>query len=110
MLTLRQEAIKIVNEIPDDSLSEFVNIISVLKNRFVKKKEQKTSKNKSESIYTTEEIKTLLKTDPNIDPKKAAAFAAIEEWQKNNKAFLTSNIDWEQERAAAMEEKYGSFN
>ena len=110
MLTLRQEAIKIVNEIPDDSLSEFVNIISALKNKFVKKKDKTTSKNKIETAYTIEEIKSLLKSDPNIDPKKAAAFAAIEEWQENNKAFLTSNIDWEQERAAAMEEKYGSFN
>ena len=52
----------------------------------------------------------LIESDKAMDPKKVKAMAEIAEWQKRNKLLLDSNIDWEEERAAALEEKYGPFN
>ena len=86
-MTLREEAIAIVNGVPDDLLASFV--------RYLKK----FKPDKKISI-----------DDLEVDPKKAAALSAIKEWQERNRKILESGIDWDKEIELAMEEKYGPFN
>lgn len=99
MLTLRQEALQIVNEIPDNLLAECVSYLRNFKTKFEKK-----------SGVTEEEFQKFLHSGAGIDPKKAAAFAALEKWKEDNKNFLTSDIDWERERWEALNEKYGPLD
>ncbi|MBR5913107.1 MAG: hypothetical protein IKZ58_01910 [Selenomonadaceae bacterium] len=87
MLALRQEALQIVNDIPDNLLAAFVQYLKNFK------------PDKKISI-----------DDLNVDPKKAAAMKAIAEWQERNRTILESGIDWDKEFELAMEEKYGPFN
>ncbi len=104
MLTLREEALQIVNEVPENLLAEFVQNLRDLKNKFAVKTEQKNSP-------TMDEIRNyLISNISEVDPKKASAFAEIEQWQEKNKDFLNSVTDWEQERWEAMNEKYGTFD
>lgn len=90
-MTLRQEAIDIVNNIPDDLLAALVQNLKTFK-------------------YEKIDSRNRGITADGVDPKKAAALAAIKEWQQKNMHILKSGIDWDKERDAAMEEKYGSFN
>ena len=106
MLALRQEALQFVNNVPDNLLSD---LVEHLKN-FKLPNTNTEVKTGVKNILTTEEMINSLKSDPNVDPNKAAAFEAIAEWQKQNKEYLSSNIDWEHERGGAMEEKYGSVD
>ena len=91
MSALREEALKIVNEMPEDLLS------ALLQNLQTFKYEKIDSRNRAP-------------TADGFDPKKLAAFKAMEDWRKRNKAILDSITDWDKEREMAMEEKYGSFN
>ena len=84
MTALRQEALQIVNDMPDNLLAAFV--------KYIKNFQPDISIDGSE-----------------IDSKKAA-MKAIEEWQGRNRAILESGIDWDKEIELAVEEKYGSFN
>ena len=87
MTTLREEALQIVNEVPDDLLA---SLVQYLRNFKLDKK---------------------LSTDNfEVESKKAAAMKAIAEWQKRNREILEAGIDWDQEIELAMEEKYGPFN
>lgn len=84
MLALRQEAIDIVNNVPDDLLASFVRYLKNFKS------------NKKISIDELE-----------VDPKKAAAFAAMEELRVRNRKYL-KGIDLENEFLEAIDEKYGN--
>ena len=96
MLTLRQEALQIVNEIPDNLLAECVSYLRNFKTKFEKK-----------SGVTEEEFQKFLHSGAGIDPKKAAAFAALEELRKKNTVHLPPGTDWKKEIAEARNEKYG---
>ena len=106
MLTLRQEAMQIVNDIPDNSLVELVKNLKAFKFRV-------TNNNvieEKENTPTMEEMRRFINSDTtHLDPKKVAAFASLEKWRKQNRGFLHS-IDPKKERAAAMEEKYGPID
>ena len=106
MVTLRQEAMQIVNDIPDNSLAELVKSLKDFKFRV-------TNTNvieEKENTPTMEEMRRFINSDTtHLDPKKVAAFASLEKWRKQNRKFLRS-IDPVKERVAAMEEKYGSFD
>ena len=91
MSALREETLKIVNEMPEDLLA------ALLQNLKTFKYEKLDSRNRTP-------------TADGLDPKKVAAFKAIKEWQERNRVILESGIDWDKEREIAMEEKYGSFN
>lgn len=86
MTALRQEALQIVNDMPDNLMAA---LLQYLKNF---KPEKKNSID-----------------DLEIDSEKEAAIKAIKEWQDLNRAILESNIDWDKEIESAMEEKYGPF-
>ena len=81
MQALRQEALQIVNDVPDNLLAALVENLKHFK-----------SENKYE-IYA----------------RKAAAMKSIKEWQERNRAILESGIDWDKEIELAVEEKYGNF-
>ena len=91
MTALRQEALQIVNDMPEYLLRALVDNLQHFKERQVNSLE-------IEKIDSGE-----------VDPKKASAFAAMEEWIYRNREIL-SKIDPEREREIAMEEKYDSFN
>ncbi len=91
MTALRQEALQIVNDTPDDLLAA---LVQNLKNF---KYEKIDSRNRG-------------MTADGLDPKKVAAVKAIKEWQERNRDILESGIDWDKEFEIAMEEKYGPFN
>ncbi len=104
MLALRQEALQLVNELPESLLAEVVQNLRDLKNKFADK--NKIVKKKSAADYTFEEKIAFLNEHLEDDPKKAAAFARLEEWRQKNRDILKS-INAEQERCEAMNEKYG---
>lgn len=84
MQALRQEALQIVNEIPDNLLASFVQYLKNFK------------PDKKNSI-----------DDLEVDPKKAAAFAAMEELRVRNRKYL-KGTDLEQEYWEAIDEKFGN--
>lgn len=92
MTALRQEALQIVNAVPENLLAVLVETL--------RKFQIETSHN-----FTEEELKEIFNSD--AEPKKAAAMADIEEWQKRNKDILNSAIDWDKELEDALNEKYG---
>ena len=108
MNALRQEALEIVNDIPENFLLELVENLRGLKNKFAEK--NNFIEEKSADDYTFEEKVAYLESLPGIevDPKVNSALSQIADWQKRNKEILSLGIDWEKERAKAMEEKYGS--
>ena len=91
MTALREEALQIVNAVPDDLLASLVQNLRTFK-------------------YEKIDSRNRGATDDGLDPKKVAAIKAIKEWQVRNKAILESGIDWDKELELAMEEKYGPFN
>ena len=105
MLTLRQEAIKIVNEIPNECLSEIVTYLRDVK----LKKEQEPAPKYEKSDITEEEFQRFLHSGSGINPKKAAAFARLEEWRKKNTVHLPANTDWKKEYEEALDEKYAEY-
>lgn len=105
MLTLRQEAIKIVNEIPSDCLEEIVSYLRGVK----LKKEQEPAPIYEKSDITEEEFQRFLNSGRGVDPKKAAAFARLEEWRKKNTVHLPAGTDWKKEYEEALDEKYGKY-
>ena len=91
MTALRQEALQMVNDMPEYLLEALLQTLKNFKNRQFDEQDN-------------EKINSGV-----VDPKKASAFAAMEEWIYHNKDIL-SKIDPEKERELAMEEKYGYFN
>ena len=91
MTALREEALKIVNELPDYLMDALVYNLKYFKSR------------------QFDELDNEKINNGELDQKKAAAFAAMEEWIECNRKVL-SEIDSEKERELAMEEKYGPFN
>lgn len=108
MLTLRQQALQIVNEVPENLLSDFVTYLYNFRLKFAEKIEP-TKTLVAGHTFTEEDWQNFLNSDSGIDPQKAAAFSRLEDWRKQNANFLIS-IDPKKEIAAALEEKYGSFN
>ncbi len=90
-MTLREEALQIVNDTPDYLLKALIYNLEHFKGRQF-------------DLVDNEKV-----INGEYDPKKAAAFAALEELRYHNRDIL-SKIDPEEERALAVEEKYGSFN
>ena len=90
MQTLRQEALQIVNDVPDNLLAALVQNLKAFK-------------------YEKIDSRNRGVTADGLDPQKVSALAAIKEWQQKHLEILKS-INVEQERDAAMEEKYGPFN
>lgn len=116
MITLRQEALQIVNDIPDRFLSELVqnlqNFKIKLENLTNKNSRAKKFDNKlaDKKFYTADDVRNFFNSCPDVEPEKVAAMVAIAEWQERNKDFLDSDVDWDNERDLAMEEKYGSVD
>ena len=105
MLTLRQEAIKIVNEIPSECLSEIVSYLREVK----LKKEQEPDPEYEKSDITEEEFQRFLHSGRGINPKKAAALARLQKLVENNKVHMPANTDWKKEYEEALDEKYAEY-
>ncbi len=88
MTALREEALQIVNAVPDHMLIAF---LAYLKNFNFKQSDSLEKRVDDEEFYS----------------KRKDAIAAIKEWQERNRAILESGIDWNKELELAMEEKYG---
>lgn len=89
-MTLREEALQIVNDTPEYLLQALVDNLQSFKKRQFNELDNKKI-NKGE-----------------IDPKKAAAFAALEEWRVRNRKYSKLVVDWEKEFLEAIDEKYGN--
>ena len=88
-MTLREEALQIVNDMPEYLLQALVeNLQSFKKRQFNELDNKKINKGE-------------------IDPKKAAAFAALEEWRVRNRKYSKLVVDWEKEFLEAIDEKFG---
>ncbi len=92
MTALRQEALQMVNDMPEYLL---MTVIQFLQNLQLKE------------VDSTE---TEIVDDDEFFAKRAKAIANIKEWQKCNEDLLKSDIDWDKEIEIALEEKYGPFN
>ena len=90
-MTLREEALQIVNDMPEYLLKALLYNLEDFKDRQF-------------DVIDNEKV-----TNGEYDIKKVAAFAAMEELRYHNRDIL-SKIDPEEERETAMEEKYGPFN
>ncbi len=85
MTALRQEALQMVNDMPEYLLEALLQNLKNFKNRqFDEQDNEKT-----------------------VDPKKAAAFAAMEELRVRNRKYF-QGVDLEQEFLEAIDEKFGS--
>ena len=91
MTALRQEALQMVNDMPEYLLVATLQFMKKLKFKEVDRAEDTVN---DEDVFT----------------KRAQAIADIKEWQKLNEDLLKSDIDWDKEIEMALEEKYGSFN
>lgn len=118
MTALRQEALQIVNDIPENLLSELVKNLREFKSKLTENfsgKKSEVDPIRAASIKALKDWrdshKDFFETEPELDPKKAAAYAAIAEWRERNRKYLTGyTTDWEKERELAMEEKYGRID
>lgn len=97
MTDLRQEALQIVNDVPENLLAEFVS--------YLRKFQMETKSN-----FTEEEFQMFLNSGEGINPKKAAAFARLEELRKSNSVHFPADTNWKKEIAEAHNEKYFSVN
>ena len=109
MLALRQEAIELLNELPENLLAEVVQNLRDLKNKFAEKTNSQKKFVEGHS-FTEEEWQKFLNSGSGTDPKKAAAFSRLEELRKNNSVHFSPDTDWKKEIAEAACEKYGYFN
>lgn len=104
MTALRQEAIQMVNDMPENLIATLVEFMHKLQYETPVQNEPEPE---IENPITEEEFQAFLHSGEGIDPKKAAALKGIEEWQERNRAFLNSGIDWDKELEEALNEKYG---
>lgn len=89
MTSLRQEALQIVNDVPDDLLAALVQNLKTF----------------TESQFYDKDIEKL--KNETIDPKKAAAFAVMEELRVRNRKYF-KGVDLEKAFLEAIDEKFGS--
>ncbi len=105
MTTLRQEALQLVNAVPEIRLEPLV--------RYIRNYQRKYTEGHSEQrppktiAFTDEELRDFVYRDGMIDPKKEAAFDALEIWRKRNSANFPADFDAERELTEALDEKFG---
>ena len=107
MTALRQEAMQILNNVPENVLADFITHMQNFKipNETPVQNEPETEiKPEKENPITEEDFQAFLHSGEGIDPKKAAALKAIEEWQEKNKEFLNSEIECDMELEEAETE------
>lgn len=118
MSALRQEAIQIVNDIPEDLLSALIDNLRDFKisqknalTKIVGEKKivEKIALVNNKNEITDEEFERFLHSNGGVDPKKAAAFARLEEWRKKNTVHLPADTDWKKEYEEALDEKYAEY-
>lgn len=134
MTALRQEAMQMINDMPENLMAALVETIKNFKiqnetpvqdapdSEFETRKavafarlealrkensDNLNSETRKPRKITEEEFQDFLHYGKGIDPKKAAALKWIEEWQERNKDILNSGIDWDKELEEALNEKYG---
>lgn len=90
MSALREETLKIVNEMLEDLLASLLQNLQTFK-------------------YEIIDSRNRTPTADGFDPKKVTAYKAIAEWRERHKEILQSDIDWDKERELVMEEKYASL-
>ncbi|MBQ7515538.1 MAG: hypothetical protein IJS96_04590 [Schwartzia sp.] len=105
MTALRQEALQLVNAIPEPGLEPLVQYIRNYQKQYL---DEQTEPIRSQITgFTDDELKEFVYGDGMIDPKKEAAFMALEAWRKRNKANIPADFDAERELMEALDEKYG---
>ena len=108
MLSLRQEALQFVNNVPDNLLSALVEHLNNFKLPSTNTDIETKTKTVSKNTFTDEEIRNLAyATNIEVDPKKEKAFKELEEWRIQNRHLLDPNTDYKQVWLEAIDEKYG---
>ena len=94
MTALRQEAMQILNNVPENVLAEIVTYLRNFQTETPVQDEPETEiAPEDDDPITEEEFQAFLHSNGGIDPKKAAAFERLEKWKKDNAEFLNSEID-----------------
>ncbi len=112
MTALRQEALQILNNVPENVLAEIVSYLRNFQTETPVQNEPETEiKPEDDDPITEEEFQAFLHSNGGIDPKKAAAFARLEEWRKNNTVHYPAGTDWKKEfeEAICESEKYKKY-
>ena len=81
MTALRQEAISMVNSLPEEYLSSLIQSIK----DFMEKNLHKKKTISPNLPFTQEEWDAFLNSGEGLDPKKAAAFQRLQKLVENNK-------------------------
>ena len=97
MATLRAQMVDIIYRIPDTKIPDAMEYLKKMLPATDKKDESDT------------EGRLAIKS-AGINPDKAEAFAKLEEWRKQNKKYIRSDIDYKQVMLEAIDEKYGPID
>lgn len=62
------------------------------------------------SPFTEQEWERFIHDGSGVDNKKAAAFAALEQWREQNRIFFDDDFDYRKELAEAIDEKFGAVD
>lgn len=115
MSALKQKAISLINSMPEDYLA--VIIRQMLEYQEKTEKTNKTTKTEASFTgntvvdqLTPEEWDEFIYGGSGVNPKKAEGFKKMEEWRKRNAPLIDPNLDYEQERWEAVNEKYGPID
>ena len=105
MSALRQEAIAIVNNLPEQYLAMFVQNIK----DFVKNLTPKQKTMHPDLPFTQEEWDAFMARQ-ELDHEKVTAFNNMEKFLNEHPINVDENFDYNQERWEAINEKYGSIS
>ena len=103
MSTLRQEAISMVNALPEEHLSLLLQTIKEFMEKNLPKKTMHP-----DLPFTQEEWDAFV--EKHADPQKAAAFQRLDALVKKNSHLYGKDFNPDQARWEALNEKYGPFD
>lgn len=104
MSELRQEAISMVNALPEEYLSLLIQNIK----EFMEKNLPKKKTMHPDLPFTQEEWDAFV--EKHADPQKVVAFQSLDALVKKNRHLFGKDFDPNQARWEALNEKYGPFD
>lgn len=117
MSALQQKAISLINKMPEEYLAVIVRQMleyqekanRTITNKTITPQTSFTGDSVVDQL-TPEEWDEFIYGGSGVDPKKAEGFRKMEELRKRYAAYADPNIDYDQERWEAINEKYGSID
>ena len=106
VLALRQEALRLVNNMPEQYLQALIQCI--MYNKWISCVEVTESSNLKTNPFTSEQWQQFLQEGEGLDPIKTAAFNRLESLRESVADYFSPDFDWRQELQEALDEKYGA--